>query len=137
MARRPIALAAGILLLAEAAGLLFVHAVLASVVTNQNMSFGGFDPGLTADATWAMGGVFAAALACCAALLVLMAVRDRVPGRPTRIALVACAIAHGVLGALAVGLVGWTAFGFLMVVLGLIVGSLLLYAPDPAAPAPG
>jgi preprotein translocase subunit SecG len=36
-------------------------------------------------------------------------------------------VVHGVLGALTVGLIGWAAFVFMMVVLGLIVLTLVAY----------
>lgn len=42
---------------------------------------------------------------------------------------------HGVLGALTVGLVGWTAFASMMVVLGLIVLTLVAYGTRPDGPA--
>ena len=44
--------------------------------------------------------------------LARIALRDRPPGRFGKILLIVCAVLHGVLGALVVGLVGWPAFAF-------------------------
>ena len=138
VARRPIALAAGIVLVLEAVGLVLLHMVLARVMGDQRMSLDGLDPDLMVTAIWIMGGVFGAYVALCGVLLVLLGVRDRRPGRAARIVLISCAITHGVLGAVVVGLVGWAAFAYMMVVLGLVVASLVLYAPEEGArePAP-
>ncbi|MFF9866277.1 hypothetical protein ACF1G0_12740 [Streptomyces sp. NPDC013953] len=132
--RRPIALAAGIALLIEAMGVVAVHAVLTEVLGNQRMSLAGLDPDAMIAGTWAMGGVLGAFLALCGVLLLVLCFRDRSPGRTVRILLISCAITHGVLGALAVGLVGWAAFAFMMAMLGLLVASLVLYAPEAVAP---
>ncbi|MEE1756228.1 hypothetical protein [Streptomyces sp. SP18CS02] len=140
MARRPIALTAALVLLGEAVGIALIHLVLATVVDSQRMSLAGVDPGLMITGTWVMGGVFALFLVLCAAALVRAAWRDRAPGRPGRVLLISCAIVHGVLGALAVGLVGWPAFAFMMAVLALLVLALLVYAPETgteAAPPEG
>ena len=55
--------------------------------------------------------------------------------------LISAAVVHGLLGAATVGLVGWLAFLFMMVVLGLIVWSLVAYAvedaPEKETPAAG
>ncbi|MEV3989460.1 hypothetical protein AB0J57_11140 [Streptomyces sp. NPDC049837] len=140
--RRPIALTAGIVLVLEAVGLVLLHMVLAKVMGGQRMSLDGLDPDLMVTAIWIMGGVFGAYVALCGALLVLLGVRDRPPGRAARIVLISCAITHGVLGAVVVGLVGWAAFAYMMVVLGLVVASLVLYAPadeerEPTPPVEG
>ncbi|ORT61050.1 hypothetical protein [Streptomyces sp. CB03238] len=141
VARRPIALTAGIVLVLEAVGLVLLHMVLAKVMGGQRMSLDGLDPDLMVTAIWVMGGVFGAYVALCGALLVRLGVRDRALGRAARIVLIACAITHGVLGAVTVGLVGWAAFAYMTVVLGLIVASLTLYAPEgeepPAPPVEG
>ncbi|MDX3855378.1 hypothetical protein [Streptomyces sp. AK02-01A] len=125
--RRPVAWVAAIVLLAEALGVVFVNGVLATVVRNQQMSLAGLDPDAMSAGTWAMGGVFGLYLVLCAALLVRTAVKDLAPGRFGRVVLIACAVVHGVLGAVTVGLVGWTAFAFMMVVLALIVLILVAY----------
>jgi hypothetical protein len=54
-------------------------------------------------------------------------VRDRGPAGFGRILLISAAVVHGLLGAFSIGLVGWLAFVFMMVVLGLIVLTLVAY----------
>lgn len=132
MARRPMAAAAAVLLFVEAAGIVLLHLILGTAVDRQHMSLGGLDPHAMSVATWIAGGVFGLYLAFCGAVLLRAAVWDRAPGRIARIALIGCAVVHGVLGALTVGLVGWDAFAFLMVAMGLIVLALIAYGP-PAA----
>ncbi|MFD5035373.1 hypothetical protein ACFVWX_22815 [Streptomyces sp. NPDC058220] len=131
MARRPVAWLAAIVLLVEGLGIVLVNGVLATVVDNQRMSLAGLDPDAMSIGTWVMGGVFGVYLALCAGILVRTAVKDRAPGRFGRIVLIACAVVHGVLGAVTVGLVGWSAFAFMMVVVGLIVLVLLAYGSEP------
>ncbi|MFB6717238.1 MULTISPECIES: hypothetical protein [unclassified Streptomyces] len=145
--RRPVAFVAAIVLFAEAVGIVVVNGILATVVRNQDMSLAGLEPSAMVNGTWAMGGVFGLYLLLCGSVLLLTGIRDRAPGRIGRIALITCAVVHGVLGALTVGLVGWAAFASLMVVLGLIVLALVAYGPEsgsgrtaedagPNAPAP-
>lgn len=147
MVRRPVAFVAAIVLFAEAVGIVVVNGILATVVRNQDMSLAGLEPSAMVNGTWAMGGVFGLYLLLCGSVLLLTGIRDRAPGRIGRIALITCAVVHGVLGALTVGLVGWAAFASLMVVLGLIVLALVAYGPEsgsgrtaedagPNAPAP-
>lgn len=146
MVRRPVAFVAAIVLFVEAVGIVLINGILATVVKNQDMSLAGMDPAVMSNGTWAMGGVFGLYLLLCGLLLLLVSIRDRAPGRIARIVLITCAVVHGVLGALTVGLVGWTAFATLMVVLGLIVLTLVAYgtrsdesakpAAEPGAPAP-
>jgi hypothetical protein len=72
-------------------------------------------------------------------LVARIALHDEMAGRFGRIVLIVCAVVHGVIGAAVVGLIGWYAFAVMMVILGLLVGTLLLYAPEnqpPAAVAP-
>lgn len=135
MMRRPVAFVAALALFAEAVGVVLVNGVLATVVENQDMSLAGLEPGAMSGGTWVMGGVSGFCLLLCGLVLLLTGIRDRAPGRLGRIALVVCAVAHGVLGALAVGLLGWIAFAFLMVVLGLIVLTLVAYGPEGDRPA--
>ncbi|MES9504916.1 hypothetical protein ABWJ92_00665 [Streptomyces sp. NPDC000609] len=135
--RRPVAFVAAIVLFVEAVGVVLVNGVLATVVKNQDMSLAGTDPEVVSDGTWVMGGVFGLYLALCGLLLLLAGVRDRAPGRLARIVLIVCAVVHGVLGALTVGLVGWAAFAVLMVVLGLIVLTLVAYGAPSDEPADG
>lgn len=57
----------------------------------------------------------------------LVALRNRPAAGLGRILLISAAVVHGLLGALTVGLVGWGAFAFMMVVLGLVLLTLLTY----------
>ncbi|MFG2592166.1 hypothetical protein [Streptomyces sp. NPDC048438] len=144
MVRRPVAFVTAIVLFVEAVGIVIVNGVLATVAGNQSMSLAGMDPDAMVTGTWVMGGVSGVLLALCGLIPLLAAIRDRAPGRVGRITLIACAVVHGVLGALAVGLIGWAAFVFLMVVLGLIVLTLVAFdrrepeavKPTGAAPEP-
>ncbi|TVL88218.1 hypothetical protein CD790_31195 [Streptomyces sp. SAJ15] len=113
--------------MAEALGIALLNWILGLMVDRQKMSMGGMDPDAMSTGTWVMGGLFGLYLLFCGVALLRTALRDRGPGRLARIALISCAVVHGVLGALTVGLVGWTAFAYLMVVLGLIVLTLLAY----------
>lgn len=135
MVRRPVAVVAALVLLMEAVGIVVLNGVMATFVDAQQMSLDGLDPDVMVTATWGLGigsGLF---LALCGVLLLLVGIRDRAPGRVTRIMLVVLAVVHGVLGALTVGLVGWSAFAFMMVVFGLLVASLIAYGKErPAAP---
>jgi len=131
--RRLVAFIAALVLAVEAVGIVIVNVVMGTVVKNQDMSLAGTDPGMMSKGTWVLGGVSGVFLLLCAVFLVLTGLRDRAPGRVARIVLICCAVVHGVLGALTVGLVGWAAFTWMMVVLGLIVLALVAYAPEPAA----
>lgn len=139
MARRAVAVVGAIVLLGEAVGFVLVNWFLGRVVHEQNMSLGGIDSGTMSTATYVMGAVFGLYLAVCGAILLFTGVRDRAPGRFGRILLITCAVVHGVLGALTVGLMGWPAFAFMMLVLALVVLALLMYAapPLPAEPKDG
>ncbi|MFD6342336.1 hypothetical protein [Streptomyces sp. NPDC060131] len=132
MARRPVAWVAAAVLLFEAVGVVFVNGVLATVVDNQRMSLAGLDPSAMSLGTWVAGGVLGCYLVLIAAILVRTGIKDRTPGRFGRAALISCAVVHGVLGAVTVGLVGWSAFALMMVVLGLIVLVLVGYEPERA-----
>ncbi|MFD9339636.1 hypothetical protein ACFWBF_35440 [Streptomyces sp. NPDC060028] len=138
--RRLVAAVAGVVVAAEAVVLVFVHIVLGRTTHNQSMSIAGMDPDVMSKATYALGAGMGAFLLLCAALLVIAAIRDRAPGSFGRVVLVSAAVTHGVLGALAVGLVGWGAFAVLMLILCLLVLTLTLYAAknggDAAAAAP-
>ncbi|CAL9304419.1 hypothetical protein SUDANB25_03798 [Streptomyces sp. SudanB25_2051] len=133
--RRPIALTAGAVLLAEAVGAVLLHGVLATILSGQRMSLAGLDPDLMVTGTWAAGGALGLYLAVCGAVLLRAGFRRAAPGRWGRVLLVTCAVTHAVLGAVAVGLVGWAAFAWLMAVMGLVVLSLVAYGPGAAAPA--
>ncbi|GHE33939.1 hypothetical protein [Streptomyces vinaceus] len=131
--RRLVAGLAAVVLVAEAAVLVLVHVVLGKTTSNQSMSIAGMDPNVMSMATYAMGAGIGAFLLLCAVLLAVAAVRDRAPGTFARVVLVTAAVTHGVLGALAVGLVGWGAFAVTMVILCLLVLTLMLYAAQGAA----
>ncbi|MGW3439315.1 hypothetical protein ACWDB3_19270 [Streptomyces bacillaris] len=132
MLNRAVAIVTAFVLFGEAVGIFAVNAVLATVTENQNMSLAGMDPEVMTAGTWVMGGVSALLLVGCGLIPLLAGVRDRAPGRFGRIALIGCAVVHGVLGAVVVGLVGWGAFAFMMVVLALLVFTLLTYGPGPS-----
>ncbi|MEV5202793.1 hypothetical protein [Streptomyces sp. NPDC053720] len=133
--RRPVAFVAAIVLFVEAVGIVLINGILATVVKNQTMSLAGMDPEAMSNGTWAMGGFFGLYLLLCGLLLLLAGIRDRAPGRFARIVLIICAVVHAVLGALTVGLVGWTAFASMMVVLGLIVLTLVAYGTRSDEPS--
>ncbi|MEW1694347.1 hypothetical protein [Streptomyces sp. NPDC091278] len=130
MARRPIALVTAAVLLLEAPGIVAVNAVMARFVKAQSMSLDGLDPEAVHTGTWALGIGSGAALVLCALVALVAGVRDRRPGRLGRALLIGCALVHGVLAAVAVGLLGWGAFAALMTVLGLIVLTLVAYGEE-------
>ncbi|GAA1883655.1 hypothetical protein [Streptantibioticus ferralitis] len=131
--RRPVvAVAAGVLII-EAFVIAFINLVLGLAVKRQSMSLGGLAPGAMSAGAFAAGAAFAVFLLFCAAIAIRTAVTDRAPGRFARIVLVVCAVLHGLLGAAVVGMVGWPAFVAMMVTLGLVVATLVLYAEIGAA----
>ncbi|WP_225987278.1 hypothetical protein [Streptomyces spectabilis] len=127
MARRPVAWAGAVVLWAEAAGIAFLNWFLGLVVDKQEMSLAGLDPHAMSVSAWIAGGVLGLYLALCGVLLARTAVRDRAPGGFGQAVLISAAVLHALLGAFAVGLVGWLAFAFMMLVLGLIVLTLMAY----------
>ncbi|MFI1965571.1 hypothetical protein ACH429_15900 [Streptomyces pathocidini] len=127
MARRPVAAVAAALLLVEAVGIVLINMVLGISVDRQHMSLAGLDPDAMSVSTWIMGGVFGLYLAACAVALLLTAIRDRAPGRLARALLIGAAVVHAVLAIVVVGVVGWAAFAFMMVMFGLIVLALIVY----------
>ncbi|MFG2991562.1 hypothetical protein ACGFZK_20110 [Streptomyces sp. NPDC048257] len=131
MLRRLVAGLAAIVLVAEAAVLVLVHIVLGRTTANQSMSIAGSDPDVMSKATYGMGAGMGAFLVLCAVLAAVTAIRDRSPNRFGRIVLISGAVAHGVLGILAVVLVGWAAFATMMLILCLLVLILTLYAARP------
>ncbi|BAU85667.1 integral membrane protein [Streptomyces laurentii] len=137
VARRPIALLTAAVLFLEAPGIVAVNAIMARFVRAQSMSLDGLDPELLYTGTWALGIGSGALLLLCALVPLIAAIRDRRPGRAGRALLVGCAVVHGLLGAVAVGLLGWLVFGYLMLVVALIVLTLVAYGETAAAPKPG
>ncbi|MFF0747646.1 hypothetical protein [Streptomyces sp. NPDC004267] len=132
MARRPIAIVTALVLFLEAPGIVAINAVMARFVRGQSMSLNGLDPELMYRGTWGLGLGSGALLLLCGLVPLVAAIRDRRPGRAGRILLIGCAVVHGVLGAVAVGLLGWAAFAFLMLVVGLIVLTLVAYGEGAA-----
>ncbi|MFE0648922.1 hypothetical protein ACFVZH_10080 [Streptomyces sp. NPDC059534] len=130
MARRPIALVTAAVLLLEAPGIVAINAVMARFLEVQSMSLDGMDPDAMVTGTWALGIASGAALALCGLVALLAGIRDRRPGRFGRGLLIGCAVVHGILGAVAVGLLGWTTFAFLMAVLALLVLTLVAYGKE-------
>jgi len=127
VARRPVAWVAAIVLFAEAIGIALLNWFLGLVVDRQDMSLAGLDPRAMSVSAWIAGALFGLYLAVCGIVLVRVAVRDRGPAGFGRILLISAAVVHGLLGAFSIGLVGWLAFVFMMVVLGLIVLTLVAY----------
>ncbi|WP_343239273.1 hypothetical protein [Streptomyces sp. SID8014] len=139
MVRRVAAAVAGLVLIAEAFGVFMLLMTVGIVVENQSMSLDGLDPALMSDGAFGFGVFSAVFLAGCGLVLLLVGGRDRAPARLGRVLLVIASVVHGVLGALAVGLVGWEAFAVLMAVLALIVYTLVAYGPGgrPDGPESG
>ncbi|MFE2260262.1 hypothetical protein [Streptomyces griseosporeus] len=141
MVRRPVAWVVTVVLFAEAFGIAAVNWFLGVVADRQQMSLAGIDPDVMATSSKIGGVVFGLYFALCGLVALLVAVRDRAPAGLGRILLISAAVVHGLLGAFAWGLVGWTAFLFMVAVLGLIVLLLMTYdgqgadaARGPAAP---
>lgn len=135
--RRGIAVGAAVALVLEALTVVAVNWILGLAVQHQRMSMGGLSHNAMAVGSWVAGGLFGFFLLVCAVLALRVAAHDAMTGRIARIVLIVCAVVHGVVGALVVGLVGWAAFAVMMVILALLVGMLLLYAPEdrPGDPA--
>ncbi|MFD8984625.1 hypothetical protein [Streptomyces sp. NPDC059564] len=136
MLRRLVAGLGALALAVEAAVLVLVHVVLGKTTANQSMSIAGMDPDVMSTATYGLGAAMGAFLLLCAVLLAVAALRDRAPGRFARVVIVAAALTHVLLGALAVGLVGWGAFAATMLILCLLVLTLTLYAGGRDEPGP-
>ncbi|WP_246530791.1 hypothetical protein [Streptomyces bathyalis] len=131
--RRSVAAAAALILVVEAVGIVLLNIFLGMVVDEQQMSMAGLEPRSMSLSAVVAGALFGAYLLLCALVLARTAIRDRAPVGLLRIVLISAAVVHGFLGAASVGLVGWVAFLFMMVVLGLIVWSLLSYGVEETA----
>ncbi|MER7682140.1 MULTISPECIES: hypothetical protein [unclassified Streptomyces] len=138
MVRRPVAWVAAIVLFVEAVGIALLNWFLGVVVDRQDMSLAGLDSDTMSVSSKIGGLVFGLYFALCGVAALLVAVRNRAPGVFGRVLLISAAVVHGLLGAFTVGLAGWGAFAFMMVVLGLIVFTLLAFGPatGPAGAAP-
>ena len=132
--RRPLVWVAAIVLFVEAIGIALLNWFLGMVVDRQDMSMAGLDSDLMARSSKIGGVVFGLYFLACAVSTLLVALRRRPPGLFGRVLLISAAVAHALLGAFTVGLVGWGAFTFMMVVLALIVFTLLAYDPRETGP---
>lgn len=145
--RRPVAWVVAVVLFAEALGFAAVNWLLGEVVHRQRMSLAGLDSNVMSTSSKIGGVVFGLYLALCALVALLVAVRGRRPAGFGRVLLISAAVVHALLGAVAWGLLGWTAFLAMIVVLALIVLLLMTYdqgeadeerpGPRPDAPASG
>ncbi|MCK1795647.1 hypothetical protein MTQ01_06420 [Streptomyces sp. XM4193] len=134
--RRATAIVTAVALLVEGVVLATLLWVLAVFLQRQEMSLDGIGPGTLALVTRGAGALLGLGLALCALLVLRAGLRDRPLGSAVRIALIACAVTHGVLAVLAVALVGWGTFLVPATVLGLLVWTLLEHSPPgPRAPA--
>lgn len=135
MVRRPVAWVVALVLFAEALGVAALNWVLASVVDRQDMSLAGLDPDMMSMSSRIGGVVFGLYLALCGVAALLVAVRDRSPAGLGKVLLISAAVVHALLGAATWGLVGPTAFGYMVVVFALIVLLLMTYDGRPQRPA--
>jgi hypothetical protein len=116
-----------VVLFAEAFGVALLNWFLGVVVDRQDMSLAGLDPHTMAVSSKVAGVAFGLYFALCGLAALLIAARDRSPAGVWRVLLISAAVVHGLLGALTIGLVGWGAFAFMMVVFGLILLTLMTY----------
>jgi hypothetical protein len=114
-------------LFVEAVCIALVNWFMGVVVDRQDMSLAGLDPGVMSTSSKVAGLLFGLYFALCGFTALRVALRDRPPAGLGRILLISAAVVHGLLGAFTVGLVGWGAFAFMMVVLGLIVLIFMAY----------
>ncbi|KAB2974455.1 MULTISPECIES: hypothetical protein [unclassified Streptomyces] len=137
MVRRPVAWVVAVVLFVEALGVAALNWFLGIVVDRQDMSLAGLDPDVMSVSSKVGGVVFGAYFALCGLVALLVALRDRAPAGFGRVLLISAAVVHALLGAFAWGLVGWTAFLFMVVVFALIVLVLMTYDGQgaPAKPA--
>jgi len=131
--RRPVAWIVAVVLFAEALGVAALNWFLGIVVDRQDMSLAGLDPDTMSVSSKIGGVVFGLYFALCGLVALLVALRNRPPAGVGRILLISAAVVHALLGALAWGLVGWTAFLFMVVVLALIVLLLMTYDAQGAS----
>ncbi|MEU6378403.1 hypothetical protein [Streptomyces sp. NPDC046909] len=134
MVRRPVAWVVAVVLFVEALGIAAVNWFLGVVVDRQDMSLAGLDPDAMSISSKIGGVVFGLYFALCGLVALLVALRNRPPAGLGRILLISAAVVHALLGAFAWGLLGWSEFLFMVVVLTLIVLLLMTY-DSPAEPA--
>ncbi len=133
--RRPVAWVVAVILFVEAFGIAALNWFMGVVVDRQDMSLAGLDPDRMSMSAKAGAVVFGLYFALCGLVALLVAVRNRAPAGLGRVLLVSVAVVHGLLGAFAWGLIGWTAFLYMVVVLALVV--LLLMTYDQVADGAG
>lgn len=137
--RRPVAWIVAVVLFGEAIGIAALNWFLGVVVDRQDMSLAGLDPHMMSVSSKIGGIAFGLYFALCGLVALLVALRDRPPAGFGRVLMISAAVVHGLLGAFTWGLVGWPAFLFMVLVLGLIVLLLMTYdrpAAEPAGAAP-
>ncbi|MEU1463975.1 hypothetical protein ABZ467_25340 [Streptomyces sp. NPDC005727] len=130
MVRRPVAWVVAVVLLAEAFFIGALNWFLGMVVERQKMSLAGLDPDVMSTSSKIGGLVFGLYFALCALVALLVAIRDRAPAGFGRVLLISVAVVHGLLGAFTLSLMGWPAFVFMVVMLGLVVLLLVTYDRD-------
>jgi hypothetical protein len=134
--RRPVAWIVALVLFVEALGVAALNWFLGVVVDRQDMSLAGLDPSMMATSSKIGGIVFGLYFALCGLVALLVGLRDRAPAGLGRILLISAAVVHGVLGAVAWGMMGRPAFLFMVLVLALIVLLLMTYDhPGETRPA--
>ncbi|WP_445052991.1 hypothetical protein [Streptomyces sp. SAS_269] len=119
-----------IVLVAEAFVIGALNWFLGMVVERQKMSLAGLDPDVMSTSSKIGGLVFGLYFALCALVALLVAIRDRAPAGFGRVLLISVAVVHGLLGAFTLSLMGWPAFVFMVVMLGLVVLLLVSYDRD-------
>jgi hypothetical protein len=132
--RRTVAVAAALILVVEAVGMVLLNVFLSMVVDEQQMSMAGLDPRAMSLSAVIAGVLFGLYLLLCAGVLVRTAIRDRAPHGLLRILLISAAVVHGLLGGASLSMVGPGAFVFMVVVLGLLVWALICYAAEEGPP---
>ncbi|MEU1848120.1 hypothetical protein ABZ499_02245 [Streptomyces sp. NPDC019990] len=139
MVRRPVAWIVAVVLFGEAFGIAALNWFLGVVVDRQDMSLAGLDPHMMSVSSKIGGIVFGLYFALCGLVALMVALHNRPPAGLGRVLLISAAVVHGVLGAFTWGLAGPPAFGFMVLVLGLIVLLLMTYdgPADPADAVPG
>jgi len=125
-----VATAAALILVVEAAGVVLLNLFLSMVVDDQQMSLAGLEPRSMSTSAVVAGVLFGLYLLLCAGLLLRTAIRDKAPHGLWRILLISAAVVHGLLGGASLSMVGWEAFVFMVVVLGLLVWALICYSGE-------
>lgn len=136
MVRRPVAWIVAIVLFVEGLGVAALQWFMGVVVDRQDMSLAGLDPDVMSTSSKAGGIVFGLYFVFCGVVALLVALRNRPPAGLGRVALISVAVVHGLLGAVAWGLLGVPQFVFMIVMLALIVLLLMTYDGEGAAGRP-